>query len=334
MATLTANPTAVPGLDRPIQDAFPDGFAQNGGRISTDHVGMLRPTPASLSIEEMRERLKQDGYLFVKGLLPREDVLDAREHYFNQYSSTSLLEPGTSPRDGIFNKSSRPDAHKGIGGEGLPADAAEEKILIDAHKEPEYRAFIEHPALTKFIREFMGWKEHRLLDRSMLRHNVPFGKGTGIHYDKLFLRAGDGFFLTAWVPIGDIPINGGGLCYLANSVGLGHAIENDFNTRAAAMTQEERISAFNVNMMDGGMIAASPQQLQEMHSASGVHKWLITNYEAGDVVFHNPYSIHASGRNEDQEGRIRLSTDLRFYDKDDQGIDTRWYKIWTPGDGL
>lgn len=81
MATLTANPTAVPGLDRPIQDAFPDGFAQNGGRISTDHVGMLRPTPASLSIEEMRERLKQDGYLFVKGLLPREDVLDAREQY-------------------------------------------------------------------------------------------------------------------------------------------------------------------------------------------------------------------------------------------------------------
>ncbi|KAJ5623995.1 hypothetical protein N7510_000304 [Penicillium lagena] len=353
MATLTANPTSVLGLDRPIQDTFPDGFAQNGGRISTNHVGMLRPTPASLPIEEMRERLKQDGYLFVKGLLPREDVLDAREHYFNQYSGTSLLEPGTSPRDGIFNKSSHPDAHKGIGGEGLPVDPAEEKILVDAHKESEYRAFIEHPALTKFIREFMEWKEHRLLDRSMLRHNVPFGKGTGIHYDKLFLRAGDGFFLTAWVPIGnssyctpfdrttlitilagDIPINGGGLCYLANSVGLGRAIENDFNTRAAAMTQEERVSAFNVNMMDGGMIASSPQQLQEMHSASGLHEWLITNYEAGDVVFHHPYSIHASGRNEDQEGRIRLSTDLRFYDKDDQGMDTRWCKIWTPGDGL
>lgn len=48
----------------------------------------------------------------------------------------------------------------------------------------------------------MGWKEHRILDRTMLRHNVPLGKGTGIHYDKLFLRGGEGFFLTAWVPIG------------------------------------------------------------------------------------------------------------------------------------
>jgi phytanoyl-CoA hydroxylase len=30
-------------------------------------------------MEEMRQRLGQDGYLFVKGLIPREDVLDERE---------------------------------------------------------------------------------------------------------------------------------------------------------------------------------------------------------------------------------------------------------------
>jgi hypothetical protein len=29
-----------------------------------------------------------------------------------------------------------------------------------------------------------------------------------------------------------------------------------------------------------------------------------------------------------------LSSDLRFYDKSDPGIDQRWYRIWTPGDGL
>lgn len=71
-----------------------------------------------------------------------------------------------------------------------------------------------------------------------------------------------------------------------------------------------------------------------MHSAHDDHRWLVTNYEAGDVVFHDPYSIHASGRNEDPENRIRLSTDLRLYEKEDPGIDTRWYKLWSPGDGL
>lgn len=125
--------------------------------------------------------------------------------YFSQYATSSLMEPGSSPRDGIFNSSSHPDAHKGIGGEGLPTDPVEQRILIDAHLNPKYRDFVEHPALTGFIREFMGWKEHRILNRTMLRHNVPFGSGTGIHYDKLFLRGGEGFFLTAWVPIGKIP---------------------------------------------------------------------------------------------------------------------------------
>ena len=135
-------------------------------------------------------------------MLSRRTDTNERLSYFKQYSNTSLLNPASSPRDGIFNSSSHPDAHKGIGGQGLPTDPVEQKILIDAHKEQEYRAFVEHPALTKFIRNLMGWKEHRILDRTMLRHNVPLGKGTGIHYDKLFLRGGEGFFLTAWVPIG------------------------------------------------------------------------------------------------------------------------------------
>lgn len=134
--------------------------------------------------------------------------------------------------------------------------------------------------------------------------------------------------------IGDIAVNGGGLCYLANSAPLGRAIEEDFSVRAETLPQEERLSAFNANMMSGGMIASSPQELQAMHSAFGTHKWLVTEYEAGDVVFHDPFSIHASSRNEDGQGRIRLSTDLRFYEKGDPGTDERWLKIWAPDDGL
>ena len=225
MATAAVQKGSLPVLSASIQEYFPDGLGQNGGRIATDRIGLLRPTPASMPIEELRHRLKEDGYLFVKGLIPREDVMDAREKYahcsvtikghlinapisssyFSQYSATSLLEPGSSPREGIFNSSDNPDSHKGIGGQGLPTDDAEAKILLDAHRESKYRSFVEHPALTGFIRDFMGWKEHQILDRTMLRHNVPFGLGTGIHYDKLFLRGGEGFFLTAWVPIGEIP---------------------------------------------------------------------------------------------------------------------------------
>ncbi|KAA8646938.1 hypothetical protein EYZ11_005679 [Aspergillus tanneri] len=327
-----ANPAS---MQPNLSICLPNGLGQNGGRVDLTHVGLLRPSPSTLPLEEMRHRFQEDGYLFVKGLLPREEVLDVRENYFKAYAdTTSLLAPGTSPREGIFNASSHPDLHKGIGGQGLPSDPVEHKILVDSHSDPTYRAFIEHPALTQFIRNLMGWKQHILLNRTMLRHNVPFGQGTDIHYDKLFLRGGAGFFLTAWVPIGDIAVNGGGLCYLSNSVPLGEAIENDFTARAAGMTPEERISPYNMNMMAGGMISPSPQDLSETYPEYRPHTWLVTNYEAGDVVFHHPYSIHASGRNEDAEGIIRLSTDLRFYEKGDKGIDQRWFNMWTPDDGL
>ena len=59
----------------------------------------------------------------------------------------------------------------------------------------------------------------------------------------------------------------------------------------------------------------------------------MADYEAGDVVFHDPYMIHTSTRNEDAARRIRLSTDLRFY-REGSDLDARWMKFWTPGDGL
>ncbi len=38
-------------------------------------------------------------------------------------------------------------------------------------------------------------------------------------------------------------------------------------------------------------------------------RWWVVGYEAGDVVFHYPFSIHASCSDQDGEAGIRLSTD-------------------------
>ncbi len=55
------------------------------------------------------------------------------------------------------------------------------------------------------------------LRRSLLRNNIPGSKAIGPHYDQIFLRHGDTANLTAWVPMGDISIQGGGLIYLEGS---------------------------------------------------------------------------------------------------------------------
>lgn len=49
--------------------------------LKEDAIAWMSPTPADTPIEEMRRRFRENGYLYVKGILPREDVLDVREQY-------------------------------------------------------------------------------------------------------------------------------------------------------------------------------------------------------------------------------------------------------------
>jgi phytanoyl-CoA hydroxylase len=68
-------------------------------------------------------------------------------------------------------------------------------------------------------------------------------------------------------------------------------------------------------------------------SGVGDRHWLVANYEAGDVVFHDPYIVHSSSNNEGHDGRIRISTDFGFYEEESDMDDCRM-QLWTPGDGL
>ncbi|OBT61627.1 hypothetical protein VE03_08862 [Pseudogymnoascus sp. 23342-1-I1] len=323
----------LPGPERHVDDlAIPSGIGANQGVIKNEHIQRLRPTPKDTPISEIRKRLKEDGYIFMKGLIPREDVLNLRKHYFQHWGETALLEPGTSPQDGIFNTSENPLHHGGIGAGDLPLSAKEVETLISSHHLANYLQFLENVPLRQMVRDIMGWEKEVLLRRTMLRHNPPGGVSTGIHYDKLFLRDGGAFFLTAWVPIGDVAANGGGLIYLSDSVPLGRAIEDDFSVRAAGFTKAERINAYNIHMHKFGILSNDGEEFLG-REAGGRGSWLVGDYEAGDVVFHDPYMVHASGKNNDAGGRIRLSTDLRFYEEG-SAMDERWMEYWTPGDGL
>jgi len=325
MATVGVQQPPVPPHELVYeQDQLPKLRSNFGSHLDSGSVGWMLETPIATPLEEMRRRFEKDGYIFVKNVMPREDVLDMREAYFAHLAPTGILKPGTSPREGIFNDGEDPIAHNGVGGTDLPEDKARVQKLEEAHTMPFYLAFLEHPKLRQFIREFMGWKNDVLITRTMLRHNVPNGLSTGIHYDRIFLRAGEAEFLTAWVPIGDCTPSGGGLMYLEHSDDIGKEMEADFMSRAEHFTPEERISGFNQNMMRDGQLSHNAETLtndliegrfQGAASSKGKkRRWLVGDYEAGDVVFHNPYLIHGAVKNEDPQGRIRLSTDSRRED--------------------
>ncbi|KAM0549080.1 hypothetical protein ACHAPJ_009655 [Fusarium lateritium] len=317
--------------------ALPDLFV-NDGKLETTQVGSLQPVnPRTTSMGEMRKRLDEDGYLYLKGLLPREDVLEARKQYFQMLSPTGLLKPGTSPVEGIFNpdKEAADFPGFGTGRRGTGGDASEQfmDLALKAHGEPWYKdVFCKHPVLMNFVAKLTGWEEKTgTLDRTLLRNNLPGNSAIGVHYDYIFLRHGKDSVLTAWVPMGDITLDGGGLIYLDKGHELGQAIEKSFTERAKAtgMTDEQARFAFNQNMMSGGVLTQGAKAFSAEHQRS----WLVSAYEAGDVVLHNAYMVHASTVNHDTKNSIRLATDLRYVDTS-KPWDQRWAKVYEDGDGL
>lgn len=197
----------------------------NDGPLKTEEISRLTPSDPNLPLEELRRRFSDNGYLYLKGLLPREDVLKAREQYFTFLAPSGVLEEGTAPVLGVFNSTKDVEQFPGIGVGRVDAKVGPGQestdfvsLALDAHGQKWYSEdFCKHPVLLEFMARFTDWCSNtHPLERTLLRNNIPNTKAIGVHYDQIFLRYGEPTSITVWVPIGDIALNGGGLIYLEN----------------------------------------------------------------------------------------------------------------------
>ncbi|KAF4341611.1 phytanoyl hydroxylase [Fusarium beomiforme] len=295
----------------------------NDGLLTPTSVAKLQASYPTEASDVLYKRYLANGYILVKGLLPRQDVLAAREAYFKSMAPSGVLKPGTEPVEGVFDDAADPEDYPGIGaGSGKnsrPGETSTADVFVDlalkAHTEPWYvgsedgsvQGFCNHPVLKDFVAKLTGWGDATLpVRRTLLRNNTPGNKAIGVHYDQSFMRYGEPTAVTAWVPMGDIKLDGGGLIYLEDSEALGAEIENDFakKAKAAGMSDEEMRNAFNSNMMSTGFLAEGPKDFGLQHG----RRWLVKN-------------------------RIRLGTDLRFVNSA-RPWDTRWNKDFEFGDGV
>ena len=172
-----------------------------GGRI--ENIGWLKPSVfRGTPIGELRRRLKSDGYLYLRRFLPSSTLLSVREEYFELFRETGILDEDYTAEEGIFKTSNDPLKFTGIGGDLDENQKLWKRKIRESHTMPMYLKFVEHEELRKAVRLLMDWKEEILLERTMIRSNVPGGLSTATHYDKLYLRQGSDPFLTGWVPIG------------------------------------------------------------------------------------------------------------------------------------
>lgn len=290
-----------------------NGFALD---LSAKRLGRITPSDPAEPFATLLARYNDDGYLWLKHFLPREDVLAFRRHFFGQFIDTGLLAPGSDPVDGIY------------AGAGHNSDLAR-KRLMELVRSAAYESFCMHPRIWQFLDTFVGGPSY-LHKRKLIRYTKPGdASATGAHYDLTYLRGGTDKLVTVWIPIGDVPITMGGLVYLEGSHRQGREMEAEFARDNAHLGPDERIRAFNKTMNDGGWITKDLPSLAERLD----ERWLAADYEAGDVMLHSPYTIHAATCNDVADGRLRLSTDIRYQNVRDE-IDARWANHWSLGDML
>lgn len=298
----------------PIADV---ALTSNGVALDTspERLGRLVPSDPATPVGELRDQYRAQGYVWLKGFFDREDILDFRERFFSAFADLGLTALGSDPREGVYS-----------GGE--VSLSAVNKRLMEVVRSAAYESFCLQPRLWRFYDAFLEGPSY-LHKRKIIRHTVPYtSRSTGAHYDLIYLRSGTDRVCSSWIPLGDTPVAMGGLMYLEGSDALGRQLESNFTKINKSLPREEQISAYNKNM-EGGWLTQDLKALAEKVNA----RWLVADYEAGDMVVHSAYTIHAATDNKDAQNRLRLSTDIRYQNVRDE-IDARWTDHWSLDDML
>ena len=286
---------------------LPDTVSSNGVGIpfDPDHFAPMRDSSeAAGDATELRRRFSHDGYVLLRSVLDRPRVLQLRADYFDRFDPV-LLAPGTDATDGVF--SGRLPA-------GLPPYGTAGHPAHDFVRSPGFDEFTRGADLAAAAGALLDGPVE-LLPRRILRHfHRQSATASRAHVDYDYMDLGSDRVVTAWVSLGDCPIECGGLVYLSGSHRADRARLDGLRGHTDRPADQRPISndlALTAQVLGG--------------------RWLWTDYRAGDVVLHSPHLVHASLDN--RSDVMRLSVDLRFR-RADADPDARWSAPWSADDGF
>lgn len=295
---MTMTPSSLTAVGKTL-DLGPESFGEM--RESNE---ILDDTPA------LHARIKEDGYLLLRGLVDRGEVLDARREMVSRLEREGLLLPGTDPMDAIV----RPDLHM-----QFRPDLAQDNTPL--------RWVLYGGPLIEFFERFLGGPILHFTF-TWVRCVAP-GQETGTppHYDIVYMGRGTKNLYTAWAPMGRIDYQLGGLMILENShkherLKQGYG-QRDVDAYCINKADDQNLHAYGGN----GWLTNDPVRLRRsMHG-----RWLTTEFNPGDIVIFEMFLVHGSLDN--HSDRFRLSTDSR-YQLASEPADERWIGTHPPGHSL
>ncbi len=265
-------------------------FCEQDFELDSPELGRLVESTDLLGdAEALRQRLDEDGYIFIRELVPSEHVLAAREAIMSFLDQQAALVPGQPMLEGVMRDGA--------------SISMKNRTRITHHD--TLRRVYEGPEMFGLYRDLFG-EEAVTFDYKWLRA-VGNEEFTGCHMDHVYMGRGSNRLLTAWVPFGRIRPEQGTLAICAGSHNL-PSFELLRNTYGKLDVNEAKVH---------GWFTSDPR---EITSAFG-GRWLTADFEPGDILTFGMHTMHASTTNTTH--RYRLSCDVRFQPASDP-VDERW----------
>ncbi len=281
--------------------------------VSGDAFGELRRSDdVQDDSAALRERFAEDGYLFIPGFYPRDEIAEARRQLTATLAEKGLLDPAY-PVD---------QAVKLAGADmsflADPRPAVDFMNSVARGNAPMQRLLYSGKLLELFAGFFGDAVRH--FDFTWVRTMGP-GFGTDPHCDTVYMGRGSSRLCSVWTPFGDLSYEIGGLMVLEGShrqtERLKHYLSRDVDTYCENRAEAARIKSGEIPWKWGGILSNNPKSLRE-HLGG---RWLTTEYRMGDVLIFGMRTVHASLDN--QTPFFRFSTDTR-YQPASEPIDGRW----------
>lgn len=235
--------------------------------------------------DALRERMKEDGYLLIRGFHDREQVLEARTEILGRLHQDGKLAPDSDPSEARIGPDNKGAFFGGIN-ESFPA----------------FRKVVNSSKVMDFFAAFLGG-DVITYDYKWLRA-IPNGGNTGAHYDIVYMGRGTPNLYTLWTPFGDTPIDMGTLCVLLGS----HQWNKVIATYGKMDVDRDKTE---------GWFSSDPIELVDKFGG----KWGTASFQAGDAILFGMYTMHASTVN--TSPYMRISCDTR-YQLASEPADQRW----------